>query len=69
LSSAVEELGSNRAVPTMGDAELKGELKKLNKQLSQLINLKKQANMMAGGLYCCLIAMAFFYLMFIYRSI
>jgi hypothetical protein len=27
--------------PTVGDAELKGELKKLNKHLRQMINLKK----------------------------
>lgn len=28
--------------------EVKGELKKMNKQLRQLIELKKQANLMAG---------------------
>jgi hypothetical protein len=28
--------------------EVKGELKKINKQLKQLIELKKQANLMAG---------------------
>jgi hypothetical protein len=34
--------------------EVKGELKKMNKQLKQLIELKKQANLMAGFfLYNC----------------
>ena len=62
VSSVMEELVSNRAVPTMEDAELKGELRKLNKNLSQIINLKKQANMMVGGFYCFIIAI---YLLFI----
>jgi hypothetical protein len=71
LSLAVENFGSARAVPMMGNgeahAELKGELKKINKQLMQMLNLNKQANMMAGVFYWCIIAMGFFYLMFICR--
>jgi hypothetical protein len=50
-----------RAVSIMPNApnaelvEVKGELKKMNKQLKQLIELKKQANLMAGFflLYNC----------------
>jgi hypothetical protein len=39
--------------------EVKGELKKMNKQLKQLIELKKQANLMAGCFFCCIIAIGF----------
>jgi hypothetical protein len=41
--------------PNAGLMEVKGELKKMNKQLRQLIELKKQANLMAGCffLYNC----------------
>jgi hypothetical protein len=38
--------------------EVKGELKKMNKQLRQLIELKKQANLMAG-FFSCIIAIGF----------
>jgi hypothetical protein len=34
--------------PNVELVEVKGELKKINKQLRQLIELKKQANLMAG---------------------
>ena len=58
LPLPVENLGSDRAVPTTWNApnaelpaELNMELKKINKHLRQMINLKKQANMMAGGFY------------------
>jgi hypothetical protein len=37
--------------------EVKGELKKMNKQLKQLIELKKQANLMAG--FFCIIVIGF----------
>ena len=56
---AVENTAGRRVVPMIPNAELekvKGELKKMNKQLRQLIDLKKQANLMAGGfllLYNC----------------
>ncbi|VAI80171.1 hypothetical protein VPH35_125547 [Triticum aestivum] len=55
----------DRADAMMDSAEVKCELKKTGKQLKQLIDLKQQANMMAGAFYCCVIAMSFFYLMFI----
>ena len=51
------------AAPTVGDAELKGELKKMNKNLRQLIELKKQSNLIALGI----LALGFFYLMVISR--
>ena len=53
------------AVPIMPNApnaelvEVKGELKKMNKQLKQLIELKKQANLMADCFFCCIIAIRF----------
>ncbi|CAM0951911.1 unnamed protein product [Alopecurus aequalis] len=49
--------------PTMGDAELKTELKKMNKNLKQLIELKKQSNLIALGI----LALGIFYLMAISR--
>jgi hypothetical protein len=39
--------------------EVKGELKKMNKQLRQLIELKKQANLMVGYFFCCIIVIGF----------
>ena len=58
----------NRATRPMEDlGHLQGvnvELQKLNKQLSQIVELKKQANMMAGAFYVCIIAI---YLMFLDR--
>jgi hypothetical protein len=50
---AVENAAERGAVPIIPNSpnaelvEVKGELKKMNKQLKQLIELKKQANMMA----------------------
>ena len=38
--------------------EVKGELRKMNKQLRQLIELKKQANLMAS-FFCCIITIGF----------
>jgi hypothetical protein len=51
---AVENAAERGAVPIIANApnaelvEVKGELKKMNKQLKQLIELKKEANLMAG---------------------
>ena len=59
---AVENATERGAVPIMPNApnadlvEVKGELKKMNKQLRQLIELKKKANLMAGCFFCCIIA-------------
>jgi hypothetical protein len=55
----VENAVERGAVPIMPNApnaklvEVKGELKKINKQLKQLIELKKQANLMADCFFCC----------------
>ncbi|CAM0882576.1 unnamed protein product [Alopecurus aequalis] len=49
--------------PTVGDEELKTELKKMNKNLKQLIELKKQSNLIALGI----LALGIFYLMVISR--
>ena len=62
---AVENAADRGAVPIMPNApnaelvEVKGELKKMNKQLRQLIKLKKQANLMVGCFFCCIIAIGF----------
>ena len=62
---AVENAVERGAVPIMPNApnaelvEVKGELKKMNKQLKQLIELKKQANLMACCFFCCIIAIGF----------
>lgn len=62
---AVENAAERGAVPIMPNApnaglvEVKGELKKMNKQLRQLIELKKQDNLMAGCFFCCIIAIGF----------
>ena len=47
------------------ESELTGELKKIKKNLMEMIDLQKQANFMAGGFYCCIIALFLFYLLFI----
>ena len=47
----VENAADRRALQNADLMELKGELKKINKHLRQLLNLKKQANLMAGGFF------------------
>ncbi|KAE8775104.1 hypothetical protein D1007_52426 [Hordeum vulgare] len=61
--SAVENLPHDSAAPIAGDAELKEELKKMNKNLSQMIEFKKQSSLIALRI----LALGFFYLMVIYR--
>ncbi|CAM0954226.1 unnamed protein product [Alopecurus aequalis] len=60
--AATGELNLPPAVQTVGDADLKGELKKINKNLKQTIQVKKQANMIALGFYFCIVALVFVYL-------
>ena len=55
----VENLATDIAVLKMGNEEDHAELKKITKPLKQMLELKKQSNMMAGGFYCCIIAMFF----------
>ncbi|KAI4969748.1 hypothetical protein ZWY2020_000662 [Hordeum vulgare] len=60
--------GSGNAIgATVGDAAGTTELKKLNKKMKKLIELKKQGNLMAGFFYVCVIALAFVYVMIISR--
>ena len=43
----------------IGIAEDHAQLKKITKLLRQMLESKKQSNMMAEGFYCCIIAMFF----------
>ena len=65
LPSAPTNLVSKSAALTVGDADLKGELKKMNKKLKQMIQLNKQANLIALGFYFCIVALGFSYLLVI----
>ncbi|KAE8805256.1 hypothetical protein D1007_18660 [Hordeum vulgare] len=60
--------GSGNSIgATVRDATGTAELKKLNKHMKKLIELKKRGNLMAGIFYVCVIAPAFVYLMIISR--
>uniref|UniRef100_A0A8I6WG86 GRF-type domain-containing protein n=1 Tax=Hordeum vulgare subsp. vulgare TaxID=112509 RepID=A0A8I6WG86_HORVV len=60
--------GSGNSIrATVGDAAGMAELKKLNKKMKKLIELKKQGNLMAGIFYVCVISLAFVYVMIISR--
>jgi hypothetical protein len=63
----MEKLGSD-IVATVGDAEVKENLKKLSKNLRKIIDLKKHANVMAAIFYVCVIALRFVCLMIISHS-
>ncbi|KAM3407085.1 hypothetical protein ACQJBY_000881 [Aegilops geniculata] len=65
--SAVDNKGYANVPPMVADAELKVELKKINKNLRQLIDLKKHANLMAAGFYFSIIFVGFVYLLIISR--
>ncbi|KAI5002771.1 hypothetical protein ZWY2020_027421 [Hordeum vulgare] len=70
LPSAITNLVSESVALTVGDADLKGEIKKMNKNLKQMIQLNKQANLIALGFYpfyFCVVALGFAYLMVITR--
>ncbi|CAM0949473.1 unnamed protein product [Alopecurus aequalis] len=64
LSPAMQNLGDAdlKGAPTVGGADLKGELKKMNKNLKHMIQVRKQANMIALGFYFCIVALGFVYL-------
>ena len=55
----MQNLATGSAVPKMGNADDNAELKKITKVLRQILESKKQGNMMAGGFYCYIIAMFF----------
>ena len=61
-------MGSDMVAPPMGLAEVRGELKKLNKHLRQMNDLKKQANLIAARFYLCIVALGFVYLLIASRS-
>ena len=68
LPSAIMNLVSESAALIVGDADLKGELKKMNKNLKEMIQLNKQANLIALGFYpfyFCVVALGFAYLLVI----
>ncbi|KAK1629956.1 hypothetical protein QYE76_004271 [Lolium multiflorum] len=68
--SAVEQLGSTTTVGKLKEvAKEMGlkELKKINKQLVKLVNLKRQDNLMAGLFYFFVISLSFVYLLIINR--
>ena len=70
LSSATTNLVSESAALTVGDADLKGKIKKMNKNLKQMIQLNKHANLIALGFYpfyFCVVALGFSYLQVITR--
>jgi hypothetical protein len=65
--SVLESFPHDSVAPTVGDAELMGELKKMNKNLRRMIELKKQFNLIALGFHVGILALEFFYLMVISR--
>ena len=70
LPSATTNLVSESAALTVGDADLKAEIKKMNKNLKQMIQLNKKANLIALGFYpfyFCIVALGFSYLLVITR--
>ena len=48
---------------TVGDAELKGEMKKLNKHFKKMIDLQKQANLIAALFYFSIVVLGVVYLL------
>ncbi|KAI5021556.1 hypothetical protein ZWY2020_058286 [Hordeum vulgare] len=70
LPSATTNLVCESAALTVGDANLKGEIKKMNKNLKHMIQLNKQANLIALGFYpfyFFVVALGFSYLLVITR--
>ena len=49
------------------EAKLNEELKKIKKLLRQMVDLQKQANLVAIAFYSCFIALFFLYHLFIHR--
>ncbi|KAI5022059.1 hypothetical protein ZWY2020_058789 [Hordeum vulgare] len=70
LSSTTTNLVSESVALKVGDADLKGEINKMNKNLKQMIQLNKHANLIALGFYTfyfCVVALGFAYLLVITR--
>ena len=68
IAPSAPPMGSDIVAPPMGLEEVRGELKKLNKNLRQMNDLKKQANLIAAGFYLCIVALGFVYLLIVSRS-
>jgi hypothetical protein len=66
-ASAFEGLPHDSVAPTVGGAELMGELKKMNKNLRRMIQSQKQSNLIAFGFLVGILALVFYYLMVISR--
>uniref|UniRef100_A0A8I6YEB2 Zinc finger GRF-type domain-containing protein n=1 Tax=Hordeum vulgare subsp. vulgare TaxID=112509 RepID=A0A8I6YEB2_HORVV len=69
-TSATTNLVFESATLKVGDADLKGEIKKMNKNLKQMIQLNKETNLTALGFYpfyFCVVALGFAYLLVITR--
>jgi hypothetical protein len=64
-ASAFEGLPHESVAPTVGGAELMGELKKMNKNLRRMIQLHKQSNLIVLGFLVGILALGFYYLMVI----
>jgi hypothetical protein len=62
-ASALDNFPHDSVTPMVGDAELKAELKKMNKNLKRMLELKKQSNLIALGFYVAILTLGFFYLM------
>ena len=64
LPPSVKNMGNAelKGAPTVGDADLKGELKKMNKNLKEMIQVMQQANMIDLGFYFCIVVVGFVYL-------
>ena len=70
LPSATTNLVSESATLTVGDADLKGGNKEDEQELEDMIQLNKQANLIALGFYpfyFCVVALGFAYLLVITR--
>ncbi|XBJ17872.1 hypothetical protein VPH35_009184 [Triticum aestivum] len=68
LPSATMNLVSKSVALKVRDVDLKGEIKKMNKNLKQMIQFNKQANLIALGFYpfyFCVVALGFAYLLVI----
>ncbi|KAE8820520.1 hypothetical protein D1007_01261 [Hordeum vulgare] len=58
---------SHSVAPTVVDVDLKGELKKTNKNFKQMIELKKQDNLISLGFCFSIVALGLAYLLVISR--
>ncbi|KAF7095999.1 hypothetical protein CFC21_098020 [Triticum aestivum] len=55
--SVTQNLVFESVASIVGEADLKGEIKKMNKNLRNMIQLNKQVNLIALGFYFCIVAL------------